>query len=376
MVLVTAGFASPGRLRDLMRPHSWLRYLLWRGSRSGKPLIVNLAKGENLILRPPPTGDLSVAHEIFVQEIYRSPRPLAPPSVSTILDVGANTGFALVYFASRFPQAQVIAFEPHPEHLVQIERHLQINALAGRVKLIPAAAGVNDRQAFLVDAGECSNITERVGAGRISICVADFFNTIDCIRVDLLKMDCEGGEYDLIMDRRFARLDVRIIVLEWHASATRTRAAEKFARDLNGLVLFWSPDPHRKLAGYNREYCGRIDRELRRSVDVGDQLMSQRLYRRLYRDALSFGARIRGDHGGGLLLRNCARQLREPGRTIHIRCGAGRLIPRRDDQILRARAEVSVAAADTVGNRADRLADDAIVGAGATSVDPARRMAW
>ncbi len=200
-------------------------------------------------MRPPPTGDLSVAHEIFVQEIYRSPRPLAPASVSTILDVGANTGFALVYFASRFPQAQVIAFEPHPEHLVQIERHLQINALAGRVKLIPAAAGVNDRQAFLVDAGECSNVTERVGAGRIPICVADFFNTIDCIRVDLLKMDCEGGEYDLIMDRRFARLDVRIIVLEWHASATRTRAAEKICTRLKRLGFVLESGPAQEISG-------------------------------------------------------------------------------------------------------------------------------
>jgi FkbM family methyltransferase len=208
---------------------------------------VRLAHGEKLILRNSPAGDLSVAHEVFVQEVYRSPRPL--PAVSRIVDVGANTGFSLLYFANRYEQAKLIAFEPHPMHVTSIRQHLRINGSADRVEVVPAAAGIRESRGFLLDEGERSQISESGGAGRIPIAVVDFYKTIGDEQIDLLKLDCEGGEYNLIMDERFARLKVRATVLEWHASTARPSAGEELRQRLRRLGFGLEAESEKETGG-------------------------------------------------------------------------------------------------------------------------------
>ena len=49
-------------------------------------------------------------------------------------------------------------------------------------------------------------------------------------QIDILKIDIEGGEYELLGDPRFASLDVKAIVLEWHA-CSEILDGEKWCRD-------------------------------------------------------------------------------------------------------------------------------------------------
>jgi FkbM family methyltransferase len=198
-----------------MRTASRLRYLAWRATPIRRQITLRLRGGERIVVRPPPSGDLSVAFEIFVAELYRSPRPL--PAVSRIVDVGANVGFSVTYLARRFPTATVTAFEPHPAHLLQLARNVKANHLGDRVTVIPAAAGAASGRGFLSDAGECSRLVLEAAQDGIEVPIADFFAAIGDEPIDLLKMDCEGGEHALVMDDRFAALRIAAIVLEWHA---------------------------------------------------------------------------------------------------------------------------------------------------------------
>ncbi len=218
-----------------MRPASRLRYLAWRASRAAHHLTVELRNGPSLVIRPTPSGDLSVAYEVFVQELYRSPRPLTDFSMKRIVDVGANVGYAISYFAHHFPEAAIVAFEPHPAHLHQIGQNIRVNSLENRVHVIAAAAGIAARRAFLTDAGESSRIAEQAEGGQIAVPVKDFFATVGAGTIDLLKMDCEGAEFDLLMDGRFATLDVRTVVLEWHANKQRPHADATLCERLAGV---------------------------------------------------------------------------------------------------------------------------------------------
>src|ERR1700744_2780350 len=56
-----------------------------------------------LLLRDNVGSDLFVYSEVFKHEYYRLPLPHAP---ETILDLGANIGLSLVYFARSFPAAR------------------------------------------------------------------------------------------------------------------------------------------------------------------------------------------------------------------------------------------------------------------------------
>jgi len=55
--------------------------------------------GTSVILRPPPTDDLTIAYEVFVAETYKSRRSILPDDVRYIVDIGANVGYTIAYWA-------------------------------------------------------------------------------------------------------------------------------------------------------------------------------------------------------------------------------------------------------------------------------------
>src|SRR6185437_5675225 len=180
------------RLRDQMTSLSRLRYLAWRAAPFGTSLKATLLNRQRLILRSAPADDLEIAYEVFVTEVYRSPRVIAPRSVHRIVDVGANVGYTVLYWAEHFPGAHIEAFEPHPEHLNLLAQNVHLNNLEQRVTVRPVAAGVHTESAYLVDAGSSSRVVSQNRPGVIPIQTIDFFEAIGTAPIDLLKLDCEG----------------------------------------------------------------------------------------------------------------------------------------------------------------------------------------
>jgi FkbM family methyltransferase len=225
----------PLRLRDLMRPLSRFKYLAWRAASFGAAITVRLKSGERLILRCSPATDISVAYEVFVMEIYRSPTVLDPATVRRIVDLGANVGYSVVYLARRYPEAHIDAFEPNPSELEVLAHHLEINGIRERVTLHPVAAGNASGHALLsADTGR-SQITPGNGEQTIPVEVADFFAAVQKGRIDFLKMDIEGGEYPILMDDRFAALDLGAMTFEWHSSADLPDADTVYRSRLDAL---------------------------------------------------------------------------------------------------------------------------------------------
>jgi Methyltransferase FkbM domain len=98
-------------------------------------------------------------------------------------------------------------------------------------------------RAELADWGTASAVIAEGRTGKalreklVSIEIIDFFDVIGEARIDLLKLDCEGAEYDLLMDKRFERLDVRNLVMEWHETPVHPTAEHDLSSRL--LELGW-----------------------------------------------------------------------------------------------------------------------------------------
>jgi len=212
------------RLRDKMNVASRLRYLFWRLNRSSAPVRVTLKDGITCELRPQPTTDLVCAYEVFVSDVYQCPRPELLGNVTRIVDIGANIGLSCLAWAKRYPEAEIIGFEPHPTHYSIAEKQMRMNGFQERVTLVQAAAGISDGTAVLSDAGVKSSLVQsgpqQFQAGppqdRLEVGVVDMFRFLAGQPTDLLKIDIEGYEYVLLGDDRFADLRPRTIVLEWH----------------------------------------------------------------------------------------------------------------------------------------------------------------
>lgn len=204
------------RVRDLLTPFSRARYLVWRASKAQASLDVATLSGDRLLLRGPPTTDLLTAYEIFLAGAYEQPSSIAAFEPRFIVDLGAHVGFTVLLWARRFPNARIAAFEPHPEHLELLYGHVLRNHLGDRVEIVAAAASNRPDRGFLTHDDVCSRVLPSSGGGAHRIRICDVFQEVAGERIDFLKMDIEGGEFEILGDARFASLNVPVIVLEWH----------------------------------------------------------------------------------------------------------------------------------------------------------------
>jgi FkbM family methyltransferase len=76
------------------------------------------------------------------------------------VDVGANVGYSVILLLFGYPHVHVEAFEPHPDFVLCLRRNLDLNGLAGRVVIDEAAAATGGGEAYLIEAGTMTNISD------------------------------------------------------------------------------------------------------------------------------------------------------------------------------------------------------------------------
>lgn len=216
---------------------SALRYTAWRVARRDNAVALALRSGPRFELRPDSFGnnDYGVAYEVFVHDYYNDRARFAAEKTELVVDLGANVGFTLLYFLHRYRHCRIIAFEPHPRHFAQAERNLTLDGSRDRVQLYALAAGAQSRPMQLSDQAASSSLAENRAAGKIPVDAIDIFPLLMGRRIDLLKMDIEGGEYEILGDDRFEKLDIGAIVMEWHARGNDLDDKEWCRRRLRGL---------------------------------------------------------------------------------------------------------------------------------------------
>lgn len=141
-----------------------------------------------------------------------------------LVDIGAHIGCFSIAFATRFAGATVDAFEPTPSTGSFLQRNVDDNGLADRVRVHREAVSASAGVLVMADngAGSGHNGVLHLGeAGAVSIevpCVG-LASVLESAgdRVDIMKMDAEGAEYDVILNsppERWAA--VRRLVMEYH----------------------------------------------------------------------------------------------------------------------------------------------------------------
>jgi len=115
---------------------------------------------------------------------------------SVIFDVGGFQGNWAADIHERYG-SQVHVFEPHPIFAQEIRRRFQDNPA---ITIHDFALGHDEGSLTLSDDGDASSSfhsTIHVVTGRIES-VTGFFANTDIRRIDLMKVNIEGGEYDLL----------------------------------------------------------------------------------------------------------------------------------------------------------------------------------
>ncbi len=197
---------------------SAVAYGAWRLRKSTQAISLTFREGTRFELRPgrESNNDYGVAYEIFVERLYDDGGSIAREPVRLIVDLGVNVGYSLLFWLKEFPNARAIGFEPHPAHIQQARRNLEINGYLDRVALNQAAAGASNRRMRLTNKRSASTVTELELDGTFGIDMVDIFPLLLGRKIDVFKIDIEGGEYEILGDPRFEELNIDNLVMEWH----------------------------------------------------------------------------------------------------------------------------------------------------------------
>lgn len=220
--------------RQLLTLTSRVRYLFWVITGRGRPIELTLRESLQLRLRSHSklSNDYGVAYEIFVHDMYRPALRLDRASVKHVIDLGGNSGFTVIRFLSWFPNCRVIAVEPHPRHADALRQNVALNGWMDRVELVQAAAGPRQARAKLTDQGSGAKLGAETG---IDVDVIDIFPLLLGRRIDVLKIDIEGSEHGILDDPRFAEIDARAVLMEWHRVKDVQDARERCCARLSSL---------------------------------------------------------------------------------------------------------------------------------------------
>ncbi len=205
---------------------------------------VDYVVGPVRITGPNVPGARVPVYEVFAEDEYAMAWfGQGLPEDPVLVDVGAHIGCFSVAFATRYPQARVHCYEPTPSTGAYLSRNVEQNGLAERVTVHHCAVAASTGVLVMADNGVGSghngvlHLGEE-GAVSIEVPSVGWEDVVTEVggRVDVLKMDAEGAEYDVVLNaspRLWA--SVGRVVMEYHALAGH--AFEEIEERLAGAGL-------------------------------------------------------------------------------------------------------------------------------------------
>ena len=195
-------------------------------SKLGAAVVLELRDGTRFHIRAG-TTDLAAVNEAVILDPYLSSGRIVLCEDATIVDVGANIGDFAVLVARRCPRGRVLAVEPVSRSAEIIAAQVALNGLAN-ITIVHAAVGANARVAAIGDAGMASRVADGESGEAVAVVTLERLmadHQLDT--VDLLKLDCEGDEWDILPAAASVLPRVRQIAMEFHAE--RGWTAERLA---------------------------------------------------------------------------------------------------------------------------------------------------
>jgi FkbM family methyltransferase len=257
------GFFAPGPSRRAGRLDVYRAYLTHLPSllpRTANAILGTTAVRRDVVIPAPRwltyrpgTSDLRVFKQVMVGGEYETAGLVNDPAkVEYILDLGSNIGVTALLWSQMYPNARVFCVEPDQENFVILEANLA--QFGGRYKALRAAVADHDGEIDFFRSSSIffwsSSTDPAIAKGavqKITVPAASMKTIIERSgfpRIDLLKMDIEGGERSVLPLAKDWPLKPKALVAELHDPYK----FEHFARDCEAAgYKAYRSTPHRKM---------------------------------------------------------------------------------------------------------------------------------
>jgi FkbM family methyltransferase len=175
----------------------------------------------------------SMVTEVFLGEEY-CPSGFTINSNDVIVDIGAHRGVFVAYAALR-TKNDIIAFEPDPENYKNLQTFVSANHW-DNVQLHHAALGANNGHIDLFQSNTSTRhsitgidpVTKSKLSKSVRVQAFSLEKALEnLLKVNFLKMDCEGAEYDIVMNSNPETLGkIDKLAMEYHENIANHSAEE------------------------------------------------------------------------------------------------------------------------------------------------------
>lgn len=185
-----------------------------------KETILKLKDGASFKLRN--KFDLWVVKETYLDEDYRIDDKLVAKN-PTIIDVGAYIGDFSIWAGKKYTNAIIYSIEPVEENYNLVQENIKASSLKN-VRPFRLALHSSESEQYLKTKDislSQSFLSDKEGSmdeKTPSISLLNFFKQENIAKCNILKMDCEGSEYDILLNSEitFLRNKFDNIILEYH----------------------------------------------------------------------------------------------------------------------------------------------------------------
>lgn len=174
----------------------WRRFLLDYVLLRRRGAVYSLRNGLQILTSQP--QDVATIAVVFAKREYGT-----IPEDAIVVDLGANIGAFSLYAAASTERSVVYAYEPEPRNFDLLRRNIRLNGLEQRIHPNRfAVTGRKERRALYLSESPLHSLYPQ-GHDQESIevpCIglADLFDRHELGRIDFLKIDCEGAEFEIL----------------------------------------------------------------------------------------------------------------------------------------------------------------------------------
>lgn len=199
----------------------------------------------NSIKVPDSASFVFIFKEIFFEHIYKFRTNCSNPR---IIDCGANIGLSVLYFKKMFPGSIITAFEPDEKLFDTLKSNVEAFQF-DNVCLINKGLWKEDgRLSFISEGADGGKINFNSEPSTHSIAVTRLSNYLNQ-KIDFLKIDIEGAEFDVLEECKDKLENVQRIFLEYHSFIGQEQKLDKILavlKESGFRIYISSPGLHSK----------------------------------------------------------------------------------------------------------------------------------
>jgi FkbM family methyltransferase len=199
-----------------------------------KKAVFNINNGiiivliDNILFNVNSWEELLILKEVFIDGIYN----VFTPEKFCLVDIGMNVGITSLFFANKSNCDSVIAFEPFEKTRALAQKNFLLNAVSSKIEIrnygvgypprelevkysmeYKGSVGINGLSSYIMPQSELDNELLEIRD------VSDAINSIiENNNNVILKIDCEGAEYEILnrLDALKILPKIKYLMIEWH----------------------------------------------------------------------------------------------------------------------------------------------------------------